>query len=99
RLANVGLGEKFPAILKREVRRFRDIRDCWPWDRVIKWPVRIVCRCAPLYEPAWWNVPARQPYNNCYNYATNYRTNTFAQPGRAAGAQYTALTCASVRPA
>jgi len=57
------------------------------------------CACSPLYEPAWWNVPGRQPYNNCYNYATNYRTNTFAQPGKAAGAQYTQLTSASVRPA
>jgi len=53
----------------------------------------------PLYEPAWWNVPAIQPYNNCYNYGTNYRTNTFAQPGRAAGAQYASLTCAAVKPA
>ena len=45
-----------------------------------------MCPCGPLYEPGWWNVPARQPYNNCYNYGTNVRTNTFAQPGRAAGA-------------
>ena len=52
-----------------------------------------------LYEPDWWNVPAIQPHNNCYNYACDYRTDTFAQPGRAAGAMYTALSCASVRPA
>ena len=99
RLAKLDLGEKFPSILKREIRRFRDVRMRWPWDRIIRWPTRIACRCAPLYEPGWWNVPARQPWNNCYNYATNYRTDTFAQPGRAAGAQYAALTCASVRPA
>ena len=58
------------------------------------------CECAPLYEPAWWNDGGqKQGNNNCYNYATNYRTDTFAQPGLAAGAEYTALTCASVRPA
>jgi hypothetical protein len=57
------------------------------------------CTCGPFYEPAWWNVPAIQPYNNCYNYSTDYRTNTFAQPGKSASHQYTALTCASVKPA
>jgi hypothetical protein len=69
------------------------------WWGEIVWPWPKPCRCAPEYEPGWWNVPVRQPYNNCYNYATNYRTNTFAQPGKAAGAQYTSLNCASVRPA
>jgi len=55
------------------------------------------CRCAPLYEPAWWNDGGlRQDNNNCYNYSTNIRTDTFAQPGRAAGAQYAALTCPDV---
>lgn len=50
------------------------------------------CSCAPLYEPAWWNVPIIQPRNNCYNYATNYRSDSYAQPGRAAGAMYTNYT-------
>jgi hypothetical protein len=98
-LEQLGLGARFPAVLRREIRRFRDVRLRWPWKRPIRWPLRPLCRCAPLYEPAWWNVPARQPFNNCYNYATNYRSDTFAQPGKAAGAQYSALTCASVKPA
>ncbi len=68
----------------------------WPWWRYLPWPWINPCECAPLYEPAWWNVPARQPVNNCYNYATNYRTDTFAQPGKAAGAQYKSLSCADV---
>jgi hypothetical protein len=56
------------------------------------------CACAPLYEPAWWNDGGqRQLGNNCYNYACDYRTDTFAQPGQASGAMYTSLTCASVR--
>ncbi len=61
------------------------------------------CRCAPLYEPAWWNDLSsggtRQITNNCYNYACNYRTDTFAQPGRGASAMYTAFNCAALRTA
>jgi hypothetical protein len=54
---------------------------------------------APTYNPGAWNIPTVQPYNNCYNYANDHATNTFAQPGRATGHMYTALTCASVQPA
>jgi hypothetical protein len=46
---------------------------------------------APVYNPAMWNTPAVQPHNNCYNYANNRITNTFAQPGRATGHMYTQL--------
>src|SRR4029077_15181526 len=35
-----------------------------------------------------------QPNNNCYNYANNHITNTFAQPGRGTGHMYKQLkTC------
>lgn len=52
---------------------------------------------APVYNPAIWNTPAVQPHNNCYNYANNRITNTFAQPGRATGHMYTQLkTCTGV---
>ncbi len=37
------------------------------------------------------------PKNNCYNYANDQATDTFAQPGRATGHMYTALNCPSVR--
>lgn len=37
----------------------------------------------PLYEPGFWNASERIRGNNCYNYATNKATDTFAQPGRA----------------
>lgn len=61
------------------------------------------CPCAPLYEPGWWNDAAsggaRQFYNNCYNYACNYRSDTFAQPGRAAGQMYSGISCAAMTPA
>jgi hypothetical protein len=40
----------------------------------------------PRYEPNIWNNdPNIRTNNNCYNYANNKITNTFAQPGRAAG--------------
>ncbi len=55
------------------------------------------CECAPLYEPAWWNDGGQKQFgNNCYNYSTNYRSDTFAQPGLAAGAMYGSLTCPDV---
>lgn len=93
------LGEKFQAFLLKEVERFRETREECKF-RPPHWPARERCHCAPLYEPNWWNDGGqRQSNNNCYNYSTNYRTDTFAQPGLAAGAQYTSLTCASVRPA
>lgn len=62
-------------------------------------PAPLVCRCAPLYEPGWWNDGGqRQQHNNCYNYACNYRTDTFAQPGRASGTRITEMSCKGVRP-
>ena len=54
---------------------------------------------APAYNPNIWNVPNVQPFNNCYNYANNHATNTFAQPGRATGHQATIMACKNVTPA
>ncbi|MGW0518520.1 hypothetical protein [Crossiella sp. NPDC003009] len=49
------------------------------------------------FNPGFWNNDATTLRdNNCYNYASNWRTNTFAQPGRGAGAVYSAVTCAEV---
>ena len=93
------LGNKFPSLLLEEIEHFRESKERRRF-RPPRWPLREQCRCAPLYEPNWWNDGGqKQLNNNCYNYSTNYRTDTFAQPGLAAGAEYTALTCASVRPA
>jgi hypothetical protein len=95
----VDLDDEFFEQLRGEVGRFVEIRRRWPIDVIpLPWWLNR-CRCAPKYEPTWWNVPPRQFSNNCYNYATNYRSDTFAQPGLAAGAMYTSLTCASVLPA
>jgi hypothetical protein len=89
----------FPDFCRQEIKRYAGIRELYLWKRV-PWPPLTVCRCAPLYEPDWWNDGGtRQWNNNCYNYACNYRSDTFAQPGQAAGAMYTALSCTSVKPA
>lgn len=90
---------KLRSVITQEVVRARDVREQFT-IQPIPFPIFIICPCAPLYEPAWWNDGGQKQFNNnCYNYACNYRTDTFAQPGRAAGAIYTALTCAAVKPA
>lgn len=42
-------------------------------------------RHAPSYLPLYWNHKNHIERNNCYNYASTIRTDTFAQPGRASG--------------
>lgn len=54
----------------------------------------------PAYQPDFWNYYMEiLRNNNCYNYSNNKRTDTFAQPGRAAGQKYTSLTCPAVEVA
>lgn len=53
---------------------------------------------APAFNPAKWNIPSVQPFNNCYNYANDQITNTFAQPGKATGHPIASPTCAGVQP-
>lgn len=58
------------------------------------------CACAPIWDPAWWNDGgAIQLHNNCYNYAANVRTDTYAQPGRASTAMFASMSPADVRTA
>lgn len=46
---------------------------------------------------SFWNGASYMPYNNCYNYAANHRTNTFAQPGRYVGRTFVRPpSCSSV---
>jgi hypothetical protein len=53
---------------------------------------------ATYYNPAFWNDIRYIRNNNCYNYAMGKRTNTFAQPGRAHGCNFT-MNCTSVASA
>ena len=81
-----------------EIRRYRDIVARWRWGRHPRPRRRHRCECAPLWEPAWWNDAGQVQFNNnCYNYGTNYRSDTYAQPGLAAGQQYQQILCAEVR--
>lgn len=56
------------------------------------------CRAAdaPSYNLSIWNASHVQSTNNCYNYANDRITNTFAQPGKAKGAPIAAIDCSSV---
>jgi hypothetical protein len=45
-----------------------------------------------------WNG-SWQGQNNCYNYASNYRTDTFAQPGRGTGQMYDDITVQEIHDA
>ncbi len=49
---------------------------------------------------SFWNGSSYISRNNCYNYASNYRSNTFAQPGRKAGRLFSSPpSCGTVGPA
>ena len=52
------------------------------------------------YNPDWWNYDINRRWNNnCYNYATNYASNTFAQPGRYSGREFSKFSCNNVSQA
>lgn len=92
-----GVDKSFFDRCPEEIQRFRFMVESWPWKKW-PWPIKDRCRCAPLWEPEWWNDGGQiQWNNNCYNYGTNYRTDTYAQPGNANGAMYTHISCAEVK--
>ena len=93
------IGRNISNFITKEKTRSFQLSKVYKTKRII-WPTRILCKCAPIYEPEWWNDGGqKQLNNNCYNYATDYRSDTFAQPGLAAGSMYTSLSCAAVKPA
>jgi hypothetical protein len=53
----------------------------------------------PPFDPGKWNIPSVQPFNNCYNYANDKITNTFAQPGRGSGSTIGDFSCPTVTAA
>jgi len=58
--------------------------------------------CEPFVtpiQPLFWDNPPVRFRNNCYNYASNFVSNTLAQPGRRSGRQYTAFDCGNVAAA
>lgn len=59
-------------------------------------PKITACLQSSPYNPEFWDDPGVQPFNNCYNFATNFRSDTTAQPGRLSGAQYSDFSCWNV---
>ncbi|HMT73657.1 MAG TPA: hypothetical protein PKA77_06300 [Chitinophagaceae bacterium] len=60
-------------------------------------PVKVVCPCSPTADLAAWNTdPNVTGNNNCYNYGTNYRTDTYAQPGEASSQKWNDLSGCNV---
>jgi hypothetical protein len=52
------------------------------------------------FNPSFWNnCKTIKQNNNCYNYGTNRRTDTFAQPGRASGYYPYSMSCNPVKNA
>jgi hypothetical protein len=83
--------------------RFNDrIDEVFAYNRALpNWEIWSVLNPGkPNFTPSFWNDGGnRQDNNNCYNYANNKATNSYAQPGRAAGAQAGAMSCAAVHAA
>jgi hypothetical protein len=58
-----------------------------------------IAACGPLVYSSdvnfsFWNGDFNsQYYNNCYNFASNYKSYTYAQPGRKANVQWSILDC------
>ena len=58
------------------------------------WRWLLVKLCSPRYEPARWNDGDGVQFgNNCYDYACDIRTGTFAQPGTASGYMLLDTSC------
>ncbi|PFX61599.1 hypothetical protein COL36_10335 [Bacillus wiedmannii] len=58
---------------------------------------RIGCQYEQVaFAPHFWNTNYHVKRNNCYNFATNRGTDSFAQLGRASGQLYREVTCYEV---
>lgn len=83
--------------------KFNDrIDEVFVYNRALpKWEIwNVLNPGQPAFTPSYWNVGGSRQYNNnCYNYANNKATNTFAQPGRASIGTAGSMTCAAVRAA
>jgi hypothetical protein len=100
-LRDLVLGQ-LEAFVKRPPRRItiKDVRSTNPLITTIDDAKCAKCQYeVSQFNPNFWNTPTVQPRNNCYNYARNWRTDTFAQPGRAHGAQTSTMACGTVTTA
>lgn len=87
-----------------KIRKYIKIKIKWPL-----FPTRVTVNDTECYDckyeeskfnPNFWNAdPYVRANNNCYNYGRNWKTNTFAQPGRHSGATASSMSCSAVRTA
>jgi hypothetical protein len=65
-------------------------------------PAGALRRCRPYFTSTTdfteWNG-SHQGSNNCYNYASNFISDTFAQPGKGTGQQYSSITVQQIHDA
>lgn len=82
-------------VISEDVRRaVKDELQVGP-DRLLSQPLSPMV--VPPFDPGKWNNdPNIRTRNNCYNYANDKITNTFAQPGRGSGQMFSALDCGDV---
>jgi hypothetical protein len=105
RIQKVILGsiEQYERDLKR-IQKYIRLKIRWPIS-----PIRVTvkdseCKSCKYEEsrfnPDFWNAdPYVRANNNCYNYGRNWKTNTFAQPGRHSGATASSMSCSAVKTA
>jgi hypothetical protein len=105
RIQKVILGsiEQYERDLKR-IQKYIRIKIRWPIS-----PIRVTVKdseCSSCkyeesrFNPDFWNAdPYVRANNNCYNYGRNWKTNTFAQPGRHSGATASSMSCSAVKTA
>jgi hypothetical protein len=94
--AGEAVGDELLGIIKEDIEGAK--KGAGPLDTEVMAAAPCVIQNTP-YNPGFWNVPSVQPYNNCYNYAMNYRSNTFAQPGRISGHPNAVMQCPNVAAA
>ncbi|QRM54928.1 hypothetical protein [Sinorhizobium sp. BG8] len=93
-------------VLKRFEEFHRSPFRLYPLDIFTKRGIRVTVRdpnCRECqyeesrFNPGFWNNdPYVRANNNCYNYSRNWRTDTFAQPGRASGHWPNPMACGDV---
>ena len=88
-----------------KIKRYLKFKHKWPRASAIRVTVNDAeCKDCKYEEskfnPDFWNLdPNVQANNNCYNYGRNWKTNTFAQPGRFTGQEAATMSCQDVKAA
>lgn len=108
------IDERIQKVILGSIEQYeRDLKRIQKYIRIkIKWPISPIrvtvkdseCkRCKyeeSRFNPDFWNAdPYVRANNNCYNYGRNWKTNTFAQPGRHSGATASSMSCSAVKTA